>query len=234
MVNFGKIKFFFPALVAIFAASVIALSGCTAGAKKYWLEDGKTLHVIDNTLGEGVKYNIKSTRDYTNSSTTEAKSHVYVLPVSETNPSLRYFIAMRQGENSSSTLFAEITNKPTGSKLILDEGFSITALWAAGLTFLDGSCSAHDQNGAPWGSQNIYQSHLPVILQSHYTSVVTTKKYQYASKGSALTVWGYKDLAITVTSTNPTVNGLTFTMENISFLKIPMSLSHTGDMWEIR
>jgi len=207
------------ALLFIAVIAGMVLAGC--GRKDaIWLEDGQTLEIIDNTLGEGEKYNARFVHTFKNSVVNEDKGYVYVLPVSESNPSVRYFASIRQGTSSSNTIFIEITNAKDGDKLTSSDIIAgIGDLWEQGLLFVE-----TDSNKAPVGGP-----------KSDYSSVVTTIKYCYSvTKNDNITVWGSKFLAITITSSALSTKPINLTLDIIDFSKLPLLLSHKGDSWSIK
>lgn len=196
-------------VVLVLIASVVFVS-CTK-KNAVWLEDGQTLEIIDNTLGEGEDKNVRVPHTYTNSVVTEKKGYVYVLPVSETNPAVRYFVSINQDAKSE---LIEITGVKDGDTLT-DENFLSSEwgnFWNSGLQFVDGKST-----------------------EVHYSSVITTTKYCYkVTKNNYMTVWGSKYLAVTVTSSAISENPVNFNIEIIDFHKLPLILNHKGDSWEIK
>ena len=188
--------------------------GCNKG-KATWLQDGETLHIVDNTLGEGEKNNTTWPHTYKNSTVNESKGYVYVLPVSETNPTVRYFASIKQGTSSNNSLFVDITNMQSGvtiNSATLKE--SITDMWGRGMLFADGTNTAS--------------------TSVHYTTAITNTKYcYYITNNKTLTVWGDKYVDVTITS--PVISGspLSFTIYIENFHKLPLLLGHKGDTWEI-
>jgi len=199
---------------------VIAMSVMFAGCSKkkaIWLKDGQTLVIIDNTLGEGEKNNLRFTHTFANSVVEEGKGYVYVLPVSESNPAVRYLVSVKHGTSSE---LIEITNVKNGAKLSSDKFLTSGwgNFWNQGMLFV---CGASAGSAAD--------------TTAHYSSVVTTTKYCYrVTKNNNMTVWGDKLLAVTITSSEESINLLSFTVEIKSFMKLPMILSHKGDSWEIK
>ena len=205
-------------IALLLAAACIMLVGCSKD-KAIWLQDGQTLEIIDNTLGEGQEYNLRFTYNYTNSVVNEEKGYVYILPVNENNPTERYFASIRQGTNSQSTKFIEITNVKngaqfTGSNFVDDFG----SLWDKGLTFADGTNKVSS-----------------TTTSVHYSSVATTTKYCYnVTKNNNITIWGDKLLNVTITSPIISANPVSFTVDLKDFFKLPLILSHTGDSWTVK
>ena len=204
-----KKRIFALLLVAI---TCVAVAGCSK-KKATWLLDGQILEVIDNTLGEGEKYNIPSVHIYQNSHVEEARGYVYILPVSETNPKVRYFASIRQGESSNSnTKFIEITDVKNGD--ILTESDFIDPFRATypEVDFIAGNSTA-----------------------VHYSSVNTYTKYcYYVTKNNNITVWGDKILSVTITSSIISPEPISFQIEIKTFTKVPMLLGHKGDSWSIK
>lgn len=201
-------KLILSLILVIFAGTI--LIGCNRN-NAVWLEDGKTLEVIDNTLGEGEAQNVRFVHTYKNSVVEEGKGYVYILPISENNPTVRYFASIKQGTNSE---LVEITGIKTGD--IITEDNLLTSEWAdfwnQGMEFIDGKSTA-----------------------THYSNVVTTTKYCYAvSKNNNLTVWGDKYLAVTITSSIVSAVPITFTIEMKNSTVMPLLLSHKGDSWQIK
>ena len=204
------------ALMLVLVVGVVFV-GCSKG-NATWLQDGKTLVVVDNTLGEGEKHNAKFTHTYKNSVVTEDNGYVYILPVSESNPKVRYFISISQGASSASTRFLEITGVKNNAKI---DGGKLTktlgTLRDEGLTYIDGETSS-----------------AATDTVTHYSSVVSTTKYcYYVTKNNNLTVWGEKYLAITVTSPIFSASPISFTVEIKDYYKLPLLLGHKGDSWKI-
>ena len=188
-------------------------TGCNA-SNAIWLQDGQTLRVIDNTLGEGRPGNIRVVHTFTNSTVTEARGYIYILPVSESNPTVRYFASIRQGERSANTRFVEITNVECGDILDSSSFTSIIDFWGQGLTFADGT-------------------NTPSTTE-HFSSVVTTTRYRYAiSRNNNITIWGERSLAVTINSSVISEQPISFTIEIPDFRRVPLLLSHEGDSWEI-
>ena len=202
------------AVVALLLALVVCLTlaGCRKD-KAIWLQDGQTLEIVDNTLGEGKEHNLRFTRSYSNSTVTEEKGYVYILPVSENNPTVRYFTSLKQSSGSSDTLFIEITNVRNGEKFTGENHMSDFAeLWGQGLIFAGGTASTAE----------------------HYSSVVTTTKYCYnATNNNNIKVWGDKHLAVTITSSVVSAGPISFTVDIESFFQFPMILTHEGDSWKV-
>ena len=201
------------ALLLIVSVLGLAVVGCSKD-EAVWLKDGQTLKIVDNTLGEGKEHNIKFTRSYSNSVVNEEKGYVYVLPVSESNPTERYFVSLSQGGSGNQTIFVEITNVKSGDKLTGENSVAdFGSLWGQGLIFAGGDSSNANE---------------------HYSSVVTTTKYCYnATKNNNIKVWGDKYLAVTVTSSVVSASPINFTVEIKNFLQFPMILTHEGDSWQV-
>ena len=193
---------------------IVSLGAVFTGCSKKgatWLEDGQTLEVIDNTLGEGEPNNLKFTHTYTNSTVNESKGYIYTLPVSESNPTARYFASIKQGTESNSSKLVEITNIKNGDKLTPDNFLSFESLWTQGMQFIDGNSTA-----------------------VHYSSAVTVTKYCYNVTNNTITVWGDKYLTVTITSSAVSGDSISFEVEIKDFMKLPMILSHKGDSWQIK
>ena len=200
------------ALLLIVVVAGTMLVGCSR-RNAILLEDGKTLEIIDNTLGEGEKDNLRFVHTYTNSTVTKDNSYVYYLPVSESNPTERYFVSNQQGPTTSELI--EITNVKNGDKIKKDkdEFLSFETLWKEGMKFVDETKKT----------------------DVHYSiMVVNVKCYYKVTRNNNITVWEDKILDITVISSKISSSPLSFTVEMKNFSRLPLLLSHKGDSWEIK
>ena len=198
-------------LIFLFIAVIVAVfAGCSSEGAT-WLEDGQTLEVIDNTLGEGEKNNVRFVHTYKNSVVNEAKGYIYILPVNENNPTVRYFASLKQDTKSE---LIEITNIKEGDNISADMFLTSvwSDMWGQGMQLADGT------------NQTV-----------HYSNVETTIKYCYkVTRNNNLTVWGFKYLSVTITSPLVSSKPFSFTIDEIEFYKLPLLLSHNGDSWEIK
>jgi|GEM_PF-3531822 len=206
-----KINKIVTALLLVMVIGLVFV-GCSKD-DAIWLQTGQTLEIVDNTLGEGQPHNWRFTYSYKNSVVNEEKGYVYVLPVSEDNPTVRYFASLKQG--SSSSKFVEITNVKNGAKLTIANFMPDFAdLWAQGMTFVDGT--------------------KDVNTSVHYSSVVTTTKYCYnATKHNNMKIWGDKYLAVTITSPVFSATPVSFSVDIKDFHVSSLILSQVGDSWKV-
>lgn len=202
--------------IFIISLIIIVVSVMLTGCRKedaIWLEDGQTLEIIDNTLGEGEQANLRFTHTYKNSQVTEKKGYVYILPVSETNLTVRYFCSVSQGESGNNAKLVEITNIEDGDKLTPADCLSFTTLWGQGMEFVDTTKKT----------------------DTHYSSTVTSTKYCYfVTNNNNMKVWGDKYIDVTVTSSVLSKSPVSFEIKIEDSSVMTFILSHKGDSWEIK
>jgi hypothetical protein len=182
--------------------SVLVVAGTVAGCSKKKatvLTEGQKLVIIDNTLGEGVKNNIKLSPTYESGHKTEALGVIRKLAATDTEPE-KYFAYIRQDGGTTGNKWADITNVQNGanvSHLALIETIPAnTAL-------------------------------LPTATDN--ASIDTFVKYSYQVKGSSLHVWGDRVLTVTINCPELNPTPFTFTINLDNTFKITHLLGHAGD-----
>ena len=216
MKQIKKLSLLSLALVAAFVA--VTLSGC--GRKNATpLLDGQILSAVDNSLGEGVKNNLRTTPSWQNHTTADTdRGFIWTIAATDTETA-KWFATIKVGGR---TMFVDVTNLQNGTTI---NAADTLAGAPAGATIAPNSTAHNEVNTA----------------RADYTTSVTTTKYFY--DWNARTKWlnVYTDLYTTVTVISPyaatfgaSITGLTFTIYSPTTSTHPVCLSQNGDSWEIQ